>query len=107
MQAQGSNSPPSQHPDMPGENPPFTVANAMFICGINSQKIFQGDSQAEQISSEVFDDDFMSCRAKIVKKLNDNLKSYSTLTDVNGQIYLNPGQKQSFKAFIQWNRDQY
>ena len=65
-----------QHPARPGANPPFTVANVMFICGISSPTIFQGYSQAEQIYGEVFDDDFISCIDNTVKELDDNLKSY-------------------------------
>ena len=44
---------------------------------------------------------------KTVKELYCDLKSYSTLTDVNRQIRLNPGQKNNVKAFIQWTRYQY
>ena len=78
---------------MPGANPPFMVANMMFICGIDSPTIFQGDSQAKRICGNVFDDDFMSCMYKAGKELYDNSESYSTLTVVNGKIRLNPGQK--------------
>ena len=60
MQAQGENPSPAQHLVRPGANPPFTVANAMFICGIKSPALFQGDSQAEQVSGKVFDHDFVS-----------------------------------------------
>ena len=67
MHSQGSNPPTEQHPDRPGANPLFTVTNAMFICGIDSPMLFQGDSQAERIAGEVFDDAFLSCVYKTVK----------------------------------------
>ena len=67
MQEQGENPPTAQHPARPGANPPFTVANVVFICGINIPTLFQGDSQEKRISSELFDDNFMSCMDKIVK----------------------------------------
>ena len=73
MQAQGSNPPPQQHPARPGANPPFMIANAMFKCGIDIPTIFQGDSQAKRIDGKVFDDDFVSCMDKRVKKLDDDL----------------------------------
>ena len=79
----------------------------MFICGIYSPTLFQGDSQAKRISGELFDDEFVSCMDKTVKYLENDLKSYSTLTAANGQIRLNPGQKDNVKAFIRWTRDQY
>ena len=66
MKSQEANPPQTQHLARPKANPPFAVANAMFISSINSPTLFQGDSQAERISGEVFDDDFMSCMYKIV-----------------------------------------
>ena len=92
MQEQGANPLPAQHPNRPGANPPFTVANTIFICGIDSPTLNQGDSQADHIDSEVFDDDFVSCMDKKIKELDNNLKSYS-----NSQIRLNPGQKKMLK----------
>ena len=67
MKKQGENPPSAQHPARPSTNPPFTVANAMLICGIDSTNIFQGDSHAKWIAREVFDDDFMSCMEKEFK----------------------------------------
>ena len=107
MQVQGKNPPPVQHPARLGTNPPFTFANLMFICGINSPTLFQGDLQANRITGKLFDDDFMSCMNKTVKELDDDLKSYSTLIAANGQICLNLGQKNNVKSFIQWTRDHY
>ena len=92
---------------MPGANTPLTVANETFICGIDIPTLFQGDSQAERISREVFDDDFVSCIDKTVKELDNCWKLYSTLTSANGQIHLNLRQKNNFKSFIQWTREQY
>ena len=40
MQEQGANPLPAQHPNRPGANPPFTVANTIFICGIDSPTLF-------------------------------------------------------------------
>ena len=49
----------------------------------------------------------MLCIDKTVKELDDDLKSYSTLTATNGQIRLNPGQKNNVEAFIPWTSYQY
>ena len=86
-----------QHLARSGANPIFTVGDVTFVCGISSPTLLQGDSRAKQISGEVFDDDFMSFMYKIVKELDNYLKSYSTLTAANGQIRLNPGQKRILK----------
>ena len=91
---------PPVHPAAPVVAP-FTVANAMYDCGITDATVFQGISKAERIASEVFDDDFSSCMDKTYTDLDDDLKSYSMLTVTNGQIRLTPGQKKNIKAFIQ------
>ena len=67
MKSQGAYPPPAQQPARPGTNPPFKVAKEMFICGIDIPTLFQGDSKAEQISGEIFDDEFMSYMDKTVK----------------------------------------
>ena len=89
----------------PGANPPFTVANAMFNCGITDAVLFDGDTKASRIATELFDDNFTLCMDKTYVKLDDDLKSYSTLTAAHGQISLTPGHKKNIKAFIQWTRD--
>ena len=67
MHSQGSNPPTEQHPDRPGANPLFKVANMMFRCGIYRPTLFQGDSQADRITGKVFDIKVMSCMDKTVK----------------------------------------
>ena len=88
-----------------GANPPFTLANAIFGCGITDAALFDGDTKASRIATEIFDYDFTSCMDKTYVELDDDLKSYSTLTSADGQIRLTPGHKKSIKAFIQWTRD--
>ena len=84
----------------PGANPPFTLANAMSDCGITDAALFDGDTKASRIATEVFDNDFTSCMDKTYVELYDDLKSYSTLTAAHGQIRLTPGHKKNIKAFI-------
>ena len=93
MQAQGANTPLAQHLATPGTNPSFTDTNTMFICGINSPTVFQGDSQTKWVYGKLFDDDFISYMDKKVKELDDEIKSYSTLTAMNSQIRLNKEPK--------------
>ena len=45
--------------ESPGANMSFTLVNAMFDCGIMDTSIFDGDTKASRISTEIFDDDFM------------------------------------------------
>ena len=43
---------------------------------------------------------------KTYVEIDDDLKSYSTLTAAHGQIRRTSGHKKNIKAFIQWTRDQ-
>ena len=48
----------------PGANPPVTLANAMFDCGIRDAALFDGDTKSSRIYTELFDDNFTSCLYK-------------------------------------------
>ena len=43
---------------------------------------------------------------KTYVELDDDLKSYSTLTAAHGQIRIPTGHNKNIKAFIQWTKDQ-
>ena len=81
------------------------MEDAIILCGVNDNVLFNGATRAQRISSEVFDDEFESCLDKTFKEFKDDMKSYSNLTVINGQIRLNPAQKKNIKAFIQWVKD--
>ena len=78
----------------------------MFNCSITDDVLFDGNTKTSKIANELFDEDFMSCMDKTYAELDDDLKSYSTLTVAHGQIRITPGHKKKIKAFIQWTRDQ-
>ena len=84
---------------------PFTVTDAMVLCGVPNQTLFNGSTNAQRIAEDVFDDDFQSTMDKTFQELEDDFKSYSSMTVNQGQIRLNPGTKKKVKAFIQWGRD--
>ena len=67
----------------PGANTPFTIANAVLDCGITDAALFDGDTKASRISTELFNDNFTPCMDKTYVKLDDDLKSYSTLTSAH------------------------
>ena len=90
----------------PDTNPPFTLANTMFGCGITNAALFGKNTKTSRIATELFDDNFTSYLDKTYGKLDDSLNSYSTLTAAHGQIRLTPGNKKNIKAFIQWKWDQ-
>ena len=84
---------------------PYTITDAMVLCGIPDGNPFNGSTQAQRIAVDVFDDDFQSTMDKTFQELEDDFKSYSSLTVNQGQIRMNPGTKKRVKAFIQWDRD--
>ena len=89
----------------PGANPSFTLANAMFDCGITDDVLFYRNTKVSRSAAELFDNNFTSYVDKTYVELDDELKSFSTLTTTHVQISLTPGHKKNIKAFIQWTRD--
>ena len=56
----------------------------MFNLGITDTVLFDGDTKEIRIATELFDNDFTSCTDNTYIKLDDDLKSYSTLTSAYG-----------------------
>ena len=86
---------------------PHTVREALALCGIDNVTIFNGQTRAERFAAEVFGDDFATGIDKSYDELQDDFKSYSSLTVAQGQIRLNPGVKRNLRAFLQWCKDQH
>ena len=84
---------------------PFTVTDAMITCNVNNVILFQGFTQAQRLSADVFDDDFHTCMDKTTDEHDEDFKSYLILALANGQIRLNPAVKRNIRAFMQWSRD--
>jgi len=82
-----------------------TVLDAMIAIGINNTTLFDGETQAERIAEGMFDNDFQSCLDKSNEDIDDDLKTWSSLTTMNGQIRLQPVHKKRIKAFTQWVKD--
>ena len=78
-----------------------TVLDSVIACGVNNVQLFNGQTKAQRIAGEVFDNDFESCRFKSIDELKEDLKAYSGLTAAQGQIRLNPGIKRNLRAFVQ------
>ena len=77
----------------------------MLDFGITDAVLFDGNTKASRIATELFDGNFTSCMDKTYVKLDDDLKSHSTLTAEHGHIRLTPGNRKNIEAFIQWTRD--
>ena len=92
--------------NVPAIIPVFTVRDAMIACGVNDVNLFDGDTPAQRIAADLFGDDFDTCMDKSYEELYGEFKTYTDLTQAQGQIRLMPGPKRLIKAFIQWVRDE-
>ena len=79
----------------------------MTECGVNDVDLFEGRTQAERLAIDLFSDDFHTCMDKTHPELDSDFKTYSDLTQAQGQIRVTPGVKKTIKAFVQWARDEY
>ena len=64
---------------------------------ITDAVLFYGDTKAIRIDTELFGEDFTLCMDKTYVKIDDELKSYSTLTAAYVQIRLTPDHKKNIK----------
>ena len=90
--------------DAAAQQPPFTVAQVMQQCGV-ALVVFNDQTMAQRIATEVFQDSFESCLDKSITDFDDDLKILSDLTVANGRIRLSSTVKRNLKAFIQWCKD--
>eukprot|EP00978_Attheya_sp_CCMP212_P043130 scaffold275854_cov51-Attheya_sp.AAC.4 len=86
--------------------PAFDVHQAMTACGINDVDLFDGDTVAARMAFDMFNNSFHSCMDKTFDEVDQDFKSYSSLTVAQGQIRLSPGIRTRVKVFIQWTRDE-
>ena len=83
----------------------FTVRDGMVLCGINNEAQFHGRTPAQRFATDIFSDSFEICLDKTIEEVNNDIKQYGSLTQNQGQIRINPGNRQMIQAFIQWTRD--
>ena len=82
-----------------------TVRDAIAACGIDNNNLFDGRMPAQRIATDMFDDEFQSCLDKTNDEIDADIKTYSSLTQLQGQIRLQPGHKKGIRAFVQWSKD--
>ena len=79
-----------------------TVTEAMKQCGVDYITQFQNRTSAQTITENVFGDDFYMCLGKTTDELDNNIKSFATLRQNQGQIRIGPGEKMKLVAFMHW-----
>jgi len=80
--------------------PAFTARDAMLAASVNDTDLFNGQSSAEMLAEDVFDDDFLTCMDKSQVDVEDDLKSLSSLTVAQGKIQILPQVKNGLKRLF-------
>ena len=81
--------------------PPYTVMLAMNASGLT------GANQDQTFATEVFMDDFESCKDISNEDLEEIFNNFSCLNATQRCIRLISAQKNRIKAFTQWVKDQF
>ena len=79
--------------------PVFTVHEAIIASGVNNTDNFNGQSSAVPIAEDMFEDDFSTYMNKTYGDIDNDFKTFSSLTVAQGQIHLLPGVKKRIKVF--------
>ena len=82
-----------------------TVRSALVLCGVSDVVDWNHQTEAQRIASDLFDEEFQSFMNKKISALDEDWKTYSSVTQANGQIRLLPRAKKNIRALVQWVRD--
>ena len=78
--------------------PVFTVYDAMIAVGVDDTDNYNGQSSAERLAEDLFDNDFTTCMDKSHDDIESDFKSFSVLTQVQGQIRTIPRVKKTYQS---------
>ena len=85
--------------------PVQTLEDTIIACGvIDDGTLFDGLMRPKRISMEIFGNDFDSCVNMSFSDFNEECKTFSGLTVVQGQIRLTPIAKRNIKALMEWTK---
>ena len=79
-----------------------TVHRGVALCGINDVNLFQGQTPAQHIVTEMFADQFETMIDITETNVTTNLTLFSQTPAGGGRIRLSPGDKQALFSFIGW-----
>lgn len=86
--------------------PQFTVRDALVACGVPDANPYQGQTSAQRMAIDIFNNDFNACIDKAASDLKDDFDAFSSLASNQGRIRLAPGVKKRVAAFVQWTKDE-
>ena len=78
----------------------YTVRMAITACGVNDVAQWNGQTKAQRIAANIFDETFEMAMDKTMEEIDADFKSYSELPMNQGQIRLRPGTKAKIRALI-------
>jgi hypothetical protein len=81
---------------------PTTILDAIIACGEDNFALFLGKTPAQHIAADIFDNTITMCMDITLQKLGEHFKTYSNLSQAQGQICVPPGTRKYIKAFVQW-----
>ena len=81
-----------------------TVHMGVALCGINDVNLFQGQTPAQRIATEMFADQFETMIDITETNVTTNLTLFLQMLAGGGRIRLSPGDKQALLSFIGWTR---
>ena len=84
----------------------LTVIDGMVACGMDHDALFQDETQAQRLATDIFGNQFSACLDVTFKELDEHFKTYTDLTAAQGRIQIRPGVRKNIKAFVQWTRDE-
>ena len=61
-----------------------TVRILLALASVDDVLLFNGETQAQRLAQDLFDDSLLSCMDKSYEEIGSDLKSYSTLTVAQG-----------------------
>lgn len=58
----------------------LTVVDGMIACGMDHDALFQDETQAQRLATDIFGNQFSACLDVTFKELDEHFKTYTDLT---------------------------
>eukprot|EP00978_Attheya_sp_CCMP212_P018110 scaffold49194_cov66-Attheya_sp.AAC.1 len=90
--------------------PDFDVHLAVAACGINDVDLFDGTTAAARMALDMFNDSFHSCMDKTFDEVDQDFKSYSSLTIASSRYnchQMTADYIHRYKTHLKFSRDQH
>ena len=72
----------------------LTIVDAMVACVVEHDTLFQDETQAQRLASDIFGNHFSACLdVTPFKELDEHFKTYGDLTAVQGRIQVRVGTR--------------